>query len=89
MASRKDKVDALSGAGRPSPTSRKLATERAQIAGLAEARKEADRQREKSVRLKQLRLEREASEPKAKAGPARKAPKSTLNLARTQRSAKS
>lgn len=85
MASRKDKMDALSGHGRPSPTLRKQASERAQSAGLAEVRQDAERQRLKSERLKQLRLERDAAAPEPTPAPRRKAPQSSLNLARTQR----
>lgn len=88
MASRKDKIDSLGGPGRPSPALRKQASERAQSAGLAEVRVEAERQRQKSARLKQLRLERDAAAPVQAAAPKRKAAQSSLNLALTQRAKK-
>jgi hypothetical protein len=85
MASRKDNLDSVAGVGRPSPATRKKASERAQTAGLAEVRVEAERQRQKSARLKRLRLERDAAAPAQAAAPKRKAAQSTLNLAQTQR----
>jgi hypothetical protein len=85
VASRKDKLDLISGVARPSPGLRKQASERAQSAGLAEVRVEAERQRQKSERLRQLRLERDAAAPAQAAAPKRKAAQSSLNLAQTQR----
>ncbi len=88
MASRKDNMN-VNSPGRPSPAGRKLERERAQTAGMAELRQAAEKQREKSARLKQLRLDHEAAAPKTDPAPARKAPQSSLNLAQTQRSKKS
>lgn len=57
-------------------------------AGLQESRIAAERARERTAKLRQLRLERDAAEPAARPAPARRPAKSDLNLARTQRTRK-
>lgn len=75
-------------AGKTSPTDRKAARLSAETAAMAEVRHAAEKQRTKSEKLKQLRLERDAALPTKKKAPARKAAKSDLNLAQTQKIAK-
>lgn len=75
-------------AERPSPASKKAARASAETAAMSEVRVAADKQRQKSEKLKQLRLERDAALPAKKKAAARKAPSSDLNLAQTQRIAK-
>lgn len=73
---------------KPSPADKKAARLSAETAAMAEVRHAAEKQRVKSEKLKQLRLERDAALP-AKAKPApKKAVKSDLNLAATQKIAK-
>lgn len=81
MAYKKDKLE---GFGRATSSER----ERAEAAGALEMRKVAEKRRAKTAQLKQLRLERDATLPKAKPPARRKAPQSGLNLAQTQRSKK-
>ncbi len=71
-----------------SPASKKAARASAETAAMSEVRIAADKQRQKSEKLKQLRLERDAAAPAKKKTAARKAPTSDLNLAQTQRIAK-
>ncbi len=71
-----------------SPASKKTARASAETAAMSEVRLAADKQRQKSEKLKQLRLERDAAAPAKKKPAARKAPASDLNLAQTQRIAK-
>lgn len=75
-------------ADKPSPASKKMARASAETAAMSEVRIAADKQRQKSEKLKQLRLERDAALPVKKKAAARKAPSSDLNLAQTQRIAK-
>ncbi len=75
-------------AGNASPAQKKLDRERAQTAGMAEVRLAAEKQRVKSEKLKQLRLERDAALPVKAKPAARKAAKTDLNLAQTQKIAK-
>lgn len=71
-----------------SPASKKAARASAETAAMSEVRQAADKQRAKSEKLKQLRLERDAAAPAKKKAAVRKAPVSDLNLAQTQRIAK-
>lgn len=71
-----------------SPSERKAARASAETAAMTEVRHAAEKQRQKSEKLKQLRLERDATKPAKKKAAARKAPNSDLNLAKTQRIAK-
>lgn len=57
-------------------------------AGLQESRVAADRVRERTAKLKKLRLDREAAEPAPAPTAPRRPAKSALNLARTQRTKK-
>lgn len=75
-------------ADKSSPASKKAARASAETAAMSEVRVAADKQRQKSEKLKQLRLERDAALPAKKKAAARKAPSSDLNLAQTQRIAK-
>lgn len=75
-------------ADRSSPASKKTARLNAETAAMVEVRRAAEKQREKSEKLKQLRLERDAALPAKKKAAARKAAASDLNLAQTQRIAK-
>jgi hypothetical protein len=58
-------------------------------AGLQESRIAAERQRERTDKLRKLRLERDAARPPPAPPAPGRAVKSTLNLARTQRTKKS
>ena len=69
-------------------TGRKAPRASAETAAMAEVRLAADRQREKTEKLRQLRLERDAGKPARKKPAARKPPGSDLNLAETQKIAK-
>lgn len=75
-------------AEKSSPASKKAARASAETAAMSEVRVAADKQRQKSEKLKQMRLERDAALPAKKKAAARKAPSSDLNLAQTQRIAK-
>lgn len=75
-------------ADKSSRSSKKAAHASAETAAMTEVRRAAEKQREKSEKLKQLRLERDATLPEKKKPAARRAPKSDLNLAQTQRIAK-
>jgi len=75
-------------AGNSSPAQKKLDRERALTAGMAEMRVAAEKQRLKSEKLRQLRLERDAGLPAKKKPAARKAAATGLNLAETQKFAK-
>lgn len=75
-------------ADKSSPASKKAARASAETAAMTEVRIAAEKQRQKSERLKQLRLERDAALPAKKKAAARKAAKSDLNLAATQKIAK-
>ena len=56
----------------------------AETAAMAEMRRAAEKLRQKSERLKQIRLQRDAAAPAKKKAAARKPAKSDLNLAQTQ-----
>ncbi len=88
MATNESKSGVFSSTAKPTTAGRKMERERAQHAGLAEVRAAADKQRDKSEKLKQLRLERDAGLPLKKKAAARKPAKSDLNLAQTQKIAK-
>jgi hypothetical protein len=88
MASFKDRFGDNAPLGKSSVDERKRASERALSQGMAEIKKSADDQRRKTEKLKQLRMEREAAEPKAAKKAPKAAAKSTINLALTQRVAK-
>ncbi|HNR78277.1 MAG TPA: hypothetical protein PKM48_14180 [Parvularculaceae bacterium] len=75
-------------ADRSSPASKKAARLNAETAAMIEVRRATERQREKSEKLKQLRLERDAALPRKKKPAARKPATSDLNLAATQKLAK-
>lgn len=75
-------------AGKTSPSERKAARASAETAAMTEVRQAAEKQRQKSEKLKQLRLDRDAAAPAKKKPAGRKAPTSDLNLAQTQRIAK-
>jgi hypothetical protein len=72
-------------AGKSSPPDRKAARLSAETAAMAEVRHAAEKQRSKSEKLRLLRFERDAALPAKKKAVARKAAKSDLNLARTQK----
>lgn len=65
-------------AGKMSPADRKAARASAETAAMSEVRHAAEKQREKSEKLKQLRLDRDAAAP-AKKKAVRKPPVSDLN----------
>ncbi len=67
---------------------RKTARVSAETAALDEVRRAAEKQREKSEKLKALRLERDAALPAKKKAAAKKKPATDLNLAQTQKSGK-
>jgi len=71
-----------------SPASKKAARASAETAAMTEVRHAAEKQRLKSEKLKQLRLDRDAAAPAKKKPAARKPPTTDLNLAQTQRIAK-
>ncbi len=75
-------------AGRQSPNDKKAARASAETAAMTEVRHAAEKQRVKSEKLKQLRLERDAAAPAKKKPAARKQAVTGLNLAQTQRIAK-
>lgn len=75
-------------ADRSSPATKKAARATAETAAMNEVRRAAEKQREKTEKLKQLRLERDAALPPKKKPAPRKAPGSDLNLAETQKIAK-
>lgn len=60
----------------------------AETAAMTELRRAQEKVREKSERLKQLRLERDAAAPQKPKSVAKRAVKSGLNLAQTQRGPK-
>lgn len=74
--------------GKTSPSEKKAARASAETAAMTEVRHAAEKQRQKSERLKQMRLERDAAAPAKKKAAARKPAKSDLNLAQTQKIAK-
>jgi hypothetical protein len=69
-------------------TDKKAARVSAETAALTEVRRAAEKQREKSEKLKAQRLERDAAVPAKKKAAAKRKPETGLNLARTQRIAK-
>ncbi len=69
-------------------TDKKAARVSAEEAALSEVRRAADKQREKSEKLKQLRLERDAALPPKKKPVQRKRTDAIPNLAKAQRNAK-
>lgn len=69
-------------------TDKKAAKVSAETAALTEVRRAADLQRQKSEKLKQLRMERDAALPAKKKAAAKKKPVTDLNLAQTQKIAK-
>lgn len=70
-------------------TDKKAARVSAETAALTEVRRAAEKQREKSEKLKALRMERDAAAPAKKKKAAAKRKQDTgLNLAQTQRIAK-
>lgn len=69
-------------------TDKKAARVSAETAALSEVRRAADKQREKTEKLKQLRLEREAAQPPKKKPVQRKRAAAIPNLAKAQRNAK-
>ncbi len=69
-------------------TDKKAARVSAETAALNEVRRAADKQREKSEKLKQLRMERDAALPPKKKPVARKKTAAIPNLAQSQRNAK-
>ena len=74
--------------GKKTAPDRKAARAVAETAAMNEVRREADLQRMKTEKLRQLRLEREALAPPKKKPAPRKPPGSDLNLAQTQKIAK-
>lgn len=75
-------------ADKSSNAAKKAARAVAETAAMIEIRRATDKQREKTEKLKQLRMERDAALPAKKKAAARKAATSDLNLAQTQRIAK-
>jgi hypothetical protein len=75
-------------ADKSSPQGRKAARASAETAAMTELRRAQEKIREKSERLKKLRLERDAAAPPKPERAVKRAVKSDLNLARTQRGAK-
>jgi hypothetical protein len=73
---------------KPSIADKKAARLSAETAAMAEVRHAAQKQRLKTEKLKELRLERDAALPVKKKTAARKVAKSEINLAQTQRIAK-
>lgn len=69
-------------------TDKKSARASAEAQALAEVRRAAEKQREKSEKLKQLRLERDAALPPKKKPAARRKAAAIPNLAKAQRNAK-
>lgn len=69
-------------------TDKKAAKVSAETAALTEVRRAADKQREKSEKLKALRMERDAALPEKKKPAARRKRETGLNLAQTQKIAK-
>jgi hypothetical protein len=69
-------------------TDKKAAKVSAETAALTEVRRAADLQRQKSEKLKALRMERDAALPAKKKAAAKKKPVTDLNLAQTQKIAK-
>jgi hypothetical protein len=69
-------------------TDKKAAKVSAETAALTEVRRAADLQRQKSEKLKALRMERDAALPVKKKAAAKKKPATDLNLAQTQKSGK-
>lgn len=75
-------------ADKQSPASKKAARQSAETAAMAEMRNAAEKQRVKTEKLKQMRLERDAALPAKKKPASRKSAETGLNLAQTQRIAK-
>ena len=75
-------------ADKSSTAAKKAARAIAEKAAMTEVRHAAEKRREKSEKLKQLRLERDAALPEKKKAPARKPATTDLNLAQTQKIAK-
>ena len=75
-------------ADKSSNAAKKAARAVAETATKTELKREAEKQRLKTEKLRQLRLERDAALPAKKKAAARKAASSDLNLAQTQRIAK-
>jgi hypothetical protein len=75
-------------ADKSSPSGRKAARASAETAAITELRRAQDKIREKSERLKKLRLERDAAAPAKPKPTAKRVAKSDLNLAQTQRTPK-
>ncbi len=69
-------------------TDKKAARVSAETAAMTEVRHAAEKQRQKSEKLKQLRMERDAAGPAKKKPPAKRKPNTDLNLAQTQKIAK-
>ncbi len=69
-------------------TDKKAAKVSAETAALTEVRRAADLQRQKSEKLKALRMERDAAKPAKKKAAARRKQETGLNLAQTQKIAK-
>ena len=70
---------------KPSIADKKAARLSAETAAMAEVRHAAEKTRLKTEKLKQMRLDREAGLPVKKKPAARKAAKTDINLAQTQR----
>jgi hypothetical protein len=88
MASFKDRFGDNAPLIKSSTDERKRASARALSQGMAEIQKSADDQRRKTEKLKQMRLERDAAEPKAPKKAPKAPAKASINLALTQRGAK-